>query len=137
MTNTRIAERLSKLDLDSVVDRSEELPALTEKFQNFAKGFKPLTEALKTHYDAMKTLEQTQAKVRYNNNKKFICCHQIFLGRESFVFSRLLWIGPHIFVVAPVNNNKNRRWINSPSGPRIVHLWKEKTRRLEMSSRRC
>jgi len=93
MTNTRIAERLSQLDLDSVVDRSEELPALTEKFQNFAKGFKPLTEALKTHYDAMKTLEQTQAKVRYNNHKKFILLQPNIFGARilrflSFVVDR-------------------------------------------------
>ena len=63
MASTRIGERLAKLDEPNLEDRSKELPGLTEKFQNFAKGFKPLTDTLKQHYDAMKTLQQTQAKV--------------------------------------------------------------------------
>ena len=69
MTNTRIGERLSKVSELPTEDRSQDLPALTKKFQNFVKGFKPLTESLKEHYDAMKTLEKTQDKVRFDADR--------------------------------------------------------------------
>lgn len=66
MTNTRVGERLSKLnEVPSEVDRSEELAGLADKFRAFMKQFKPLTDALNARYNAMKEAEKAQAEVRF------------------------------------------------------------------------
>lgn len=88
MVNTRIGERLSKVSERPIDDRSQDLPALTQKFQNFVKGFKPLTDTLKEHYDALKTLEKTQVKVRSDVGLLFEHVYSIQLDK-SFSFTIL------------------------------------------------